>query len=583
MKLNKEQNEAVFHGDGPLLILAGAGSGKTRVITYRIFHLVMNMNLPASNICAVTFTNKSSNEMRERLTTMLKASGKSKSTLKGIFVGTFHALGLKIMRENPEILPVEKNFSIQGRDYQLAIVADVIREEGLDPDVVTDKSLLYMISQAKNNAPSLAEVPAWLDNEYGQPYGSCFKRYQEMLFNFNSVDFDDLILLPNELLRENHEIKEKYRKKFRHILIDEFQDTNPLQFSFLLKILAEPFNLFAVGDDDREVYLWRGADIRIILNFKETFPGSRVTYLQQNYRSKQTILDMANSLIKNNSHRHEKNLWSDRGDGDISHVYEAEDGIDEAEFICSEIEKIRNDIDLSEMAVLFRTNFQSRVFEEALRKQGIPYHLSGGYQFYDRKEIKDILSYLRFIANHNDEKSLLRIINLPRRNIGDKTLQKLRAYATLEKRNLWNVIEEVEECPVDISSASLSGILEFRDFITKFGSELRKPGNFSRAVKSMVESLNFEKEFARSQLEDKVIAAKLANVRELLNAVLEFELSKEGESPDKARLLYDYLQFISIMTSDNEKENTQSRVNLMTIHNAKGLEFEIVFIVGCHE
>lgn len=577
MKLNLEQDEAANHVSGPLLILAGAGSGKTRVITHRIYNLIENHKISNKRICAVTFTNKGAKEMKQRLCAMMNRK------LKGLFVGTFHSLGLVILRENFEHLQIQENFTIQNGDDQLSIVSDVLREFQVDTDEVNEKDALWAFSSAKNAARNISEASMIISDSNGKIFGHMFERYNEILLNYNSVDFDDLLLMPNELLQKNEPVRNKYRERFKYFLVDEFQDTNPLQFSFLMNLLSEPYNLFAVGDDDQSIYGWRGADIEIILGFKKIFPRAKIIYLEQNYRSKQNILDLANAVVQNNSERHAKKLWSQNKSPTRATIYEAADSSDEGDYIASQIDEIARfkNIEYNETAILFRTNFQSRPFEEALRRKMIPYRVSGSFQFYDRKEIKDIIAYLRFLANQNDDKSLSRIINFPKRNIGDKTLQKLRESSFENNTSLYEVIQEIEEFQIQLTSSTVSGILEFRELIEKYSSEIRKKGAFSNAIKSLIDRLQLEREFARSGLEDKVIQAKLQNIRELINSIYDFEQKMAEEN--KENLIYEYLRYISLMTDDDSKDDEEQKVNLMTIHNAKGLEFQSVYIVGAQE
>ncbi len=580
MQLNPEQNEAVYHEEGPLLILAGAGSGKTRVITNRIRNLIDAKGVSPRSICAVTFTNKSAEEMKDRLRSM---TGKK---LQGIFVGTFHSLGLRILRENIEDLPLSENFTIQGQDDQYAIAADIQKEFSIDPEMLPDKVIIWNISQAKNSGLPQWKIGGLLEEKYGMPWADYFDRYQNYLRNTNSVDFDDLILMTRDLLQQKPEIRKKYRDRWQHFLVDEFQDTNPLQFDLLHQLIPPPHNLCAVGDDDQSIYGWRGADIRIILNFRESFPSAKIIYLEQNYRSTQTILDLANATIANNSSRHEKKLWSARGRGENAQVLEADTSENEAELIADQIALLQgiHKIPLSEISILFRTNFQSRPFEEELRRRNIPYHLSGGYQFFDRKEIKDLIAYLRFIANPSDERSLLRIINFPRRNVGDSSLQKLRTMALLEKRKLWEMILELEALEISLPAPAFSGLLEFRDFIQKHEHGLRRPGNLSRAFTAMLEDMSLETEFMKQGVEENKIQGKMYNIKELVNSMYYFENQKKAlPGAEGKQGLFEYLHYLSLVTADREDETITEKVQLMTLHLAKGLEFRAVFLTGMED
>lgn len=575
MQLNEPQREAVYHTTGPLLILAGAGSGKTRVITERINRLINEEKVSASSICAVTFTNKAAEEMKERLRSL---TGKR---IKGLYVGTFHSLGLKILRENVDQLPLEENFTILNQEDQYAIAAEIQKETGIDPEVLPEKTMIWNFSQAKNTGLPAKEISYYLSGKLGSEWEEYFGRYQEYLGHINSVDFDDLLLLPRDLLKSNESVRNKYREKWKYFLVDEFQDTNPLQFDFLRQLIDESNNLCAVGDDDQSIYGWRGADIRIILGFRETYDNARIVYLEQNYRSTQTILDLANSTIQNNTNRHSKKLWSAKGRGEPVEIAETETSEDEAVFLADSIAYLQQTQKqpLSDMAILFRTNFQSRPFEEELRRRNIPYHLSGGYQFFDRKEIKDLIAYLRFIANHADERSFMRIINFPRRQIGDASLQKLRDLALLEKKRIWDILLEIESHDISLPTPAFSGLLEFRDFIQRHEAALRRPGNLSRAFTALVEDLNPEQEFARMGLEENKVQARMYNIKELFNSVYYFESQNQGEKAG----LFEYLQYISLLTTDRDEDQQTDKLQLMTLHLAKGLEFRTVFLTGMED
>jgi len=593
--LNNPQYEAVVHEAGPELVLAGAGSGKTGVITNRIIYLIEKFNLKQSKICAVTFTNKASVEMKERVR---KLSGKR---LKGIFIGTYHSLGLKIIKENLNDLCLEANFTIQTKDDQLAIINEIQKEFEIDNEILPDKKISWAFSQGKNTGLEESKIPSWLDyklDDHDEPWGKMFTRYQQILRNYNSVDFDDLILIPRDLLKREKDIQKKYHNKWDFFLADEFQDTNPLQFEFLKLLMKEPHNLCAVGDDDQSIYGWRGADIRIILNFKESFPDAKIISLEQNYRSNQVILDLANATIKNNPNRHPKNLWSANKGGENAIITETETPEDEAEEIVSIIQYLYNikKKNFSDIAILMRTNFQSRPLEESLRIHNIPYHITGGYQFFDRKEVKDILAYLKFFANHADERSLIKCLTFPKKNIGDKTISKLKTYASLENLKLWDVIEDIETCPISLPSSTLSGIIEFRDLTQKLGSEFHKANNLTKATRDLVDELTLEQEFNKQGLEERIVHAKMLNIRDLIQSVYTFETGEKTESNNfqfqnavnnksssDEKTIYEYLQFITILSGDDKDDNRAGKVSLMTLHLAKGLEFPYVFLAGLED
>lgn len=583
--LNEKQSACVHHGEGPLLVLAGAGSGKTGVIVNRITQL-LSKGIKPSAICAVTFTNKAAREMRERVRELV---GKNP---RGIFIGTFHSLGLLILRENHEAAGIPPNFVILGQDDQLTLAREVLLLNGTDTEVFSEKHLVRAVSDWKNSGNPLDtyfSADAWALRVPQKPIAEIVAQYCERLAGMNALDFDDLILIPENLLGANQAVRERYRSRFSYFLADEFQDTNPLQFRFLCRLMREPFNLCAVGDDDQSIYSWRGADTRIMLEFKQRFPTAEIIALEQNYRSLQYILDIANHLIAHNSARHPKNLYSAVKSPGQAMVFEAADGLQEAEYVADTIVnlRVRQQLDYSAFCVLYRTNFQSRSFEEVLRQRNIPYHVSGSYQFYDRSEIRDVLAYLRFFANQADDRSLLRILNLPRRGISETAVQRLAQYAQLNGKHLWDILTEIEMCEIDISAATLSGILEFKEFIAAHLSEIRRSGNLAKAAQNLVDALQLEREYIRQGLDQQKVANKLLNVRELIRSIEEFESGERQIAmigDDAERNLYTYLQFVALLTADDKESDSElPRVQLMTIHQAKGLEFDTVFVTGLEE
>lgn len=583
--LNERQKRCVEHGEGPILVLAGAGSGKTGVIVNRITNLI-SRGVKPSAICAVTFTNKAAREMRERVREL---AGKNP---KNIFIGTFHSLGLMILRENATAAGVGQNFSIMGQDDQLTLARELLIAAGIDIDLFSEKLLIKAISDWKNSGEAREDFftsELWHLRLPQKNMPEIVQNYVDRLTQMNSLDFDDMILIPERLLERDSEVREKYRARFEYFLADEFQDTNPLQFRFLTHLMRPPLNLCAVGDDDQSIYSWRGADTRIMLEFKNTFPNAEIVALEQNYRSEQYVLDIANQLIANNSNRHPKNLFSSVKTANSATIYEADDGIAEAEYVADAIVagKLRDKREYSHFCILYRTNFQSRSFEEVLRQRNIPYHVSGSYQFYDRTEIKDILAYLRFFANHADDRSLMRILNMPKRSISEAAIGRLSQYAQLNKKHLWSVLEEIEMCEIEVNAATLSGILEFKDFVAEHVSEIKTPGNLAKAATKLVEALALEREFMRQGLDAQKTTGKMLNIRELLRSIEEFvsgdrSLPQLGESAERS--IYTYLQFVALLTADDKEENSDlARVQLMTIHQAKGLEFSGVFVTGLED
>ncbi len=591
--LNALQETCVRHGEGPLLVLAGAGSGKTGVIVNRITQL-LKRGIKPSAICAVTFTNKAAREMRERVRglTGKNAKGAGGLSIKGIFIGTFHSLGLMILRENTDEAGIQKNFIIMGQDDQLTHAREILVQSGVDIETFNEKHFIKAVSDWKNSGEARADFfgdDIWKLKVPPRPIAEIVGEYVERLANMNALDFDDLILIPERLLRNNDEIRNKYRERFEYFLADEFQDTNPLQFRFLTQLMRPPMNLCAVGDDDQSIYSWRGADTRIMLEFKERFPEAEMIALEQNYRSEQYILDIANHLIAHNTARHAKNLFSENKTNNHAVIFEAEDGTLEAEYVADTIValKMRHQLDYSSFAVLYRTNFQSRSFEEILRQRNIPYHVSGSYQFYDRSEIKDLLAYMRFFANHADDRSLMRILTMPKRGISEASIQRLSQFAQLNKKHLWDIISEIEMCEIDISAAALSGILEFKDFIAEHVEGMRKPGQLSKAAQKLIDALQLEREYVRQGLDAQKITNKILNVRELTRSIEDFEAGDRqipGLGEGAERSIYTYLQFVAMLTADDkESESDLPRVQLMTIHQAKGLEFNSVFVTGLED
>lgn len=627
--LNTLQEKCVSHGEGPLLVLAGAGSGKTGVIVNRITSL-LRRGIKPSAVCAVTFTNKAAREMRERVRELARgmdaqgatlgtrpsaaaprgmdaqgathgtrpsAAGREKKasgglSTKGIFIGTFHSLGLMILRENTEEAGIQKNFIIMGQDDQLTHARELLVAAGVDIEAFNEKHFIKAVSDWKNSGEAREDFfgdDIWRLKVPQKPMAEIVGEYVERLSNMNALDFDDLILIPERLLRTSMLVRDKYRARFEYFLADEFQDTNPLQFRFLTQLMREPMNLCAVGDDDQSIYSWRGADTRIMLEFKQRFPESEIIALEQNYRSEQYILDISNHLIAHNTQRHAKNLFSEKKTANHAVIFEAPDGTGEAEYVADTIValKMRHQLEYSAFCVLYRTNFQSRSFEEILRQRNIPYHVSGSYQFYDRSEIKDILAYLRFFANHADDRSLMRILTIPKRGISEASIQRLAQYALLNKKHLWDIISEIEMCEIDISAAALSGILEFKDFIAEHAEGIRKPGQLSKAAQKLIDALQLEREYIRQGLDAQKVTNKILNVRELVRSIEDFEAGERqipGLGENAERSIYTYLQFVAMLTADDkENESDLPRVQLMTIHQAKGLEFNTVFVTGLED
>lgn len=584
-ELNPEQYEAVMTINGPILIIAGAGSGKTRVITFRIAHM-LNAGIPQSQILALTFTNKAAKEMQERIKEL---TGKK---LPFLTISTFHAFGVKVLRQDIEKLGWRENFSIYDETDRNALIKETGRELRYSPEAMDIYKIGIIISDIKTGRKSWTS-----ENEI---YRQLYEGYQEGLKLYNAVDFDDLITLPIKLFREHPEVLSKYKEKFKYIMVDEFQDTSHQQYE-LMKLLSEN-NIAVVGDDDQSIYSWRGADYQNIINFEKDFPNMKEIRLEQNYRSTGTILAAANGVIKHNTNRKDKELWSGNGEGKPIEVYMPDNETAEADFviecirsICAE-EKRKYD----DFCVLMRANTQSRAIEEAFLQDNLPYVMSGGTSFFQRKEIKDIISYLRVIANHDDDVNLLRIINTPRRGIGRTTIEKLNEIAKNLSCSLWEAINTLLEVPEEeADSFMLSSELTFKgeeygdfsegtkeslkDFVKIIESNKSMLGGhgLAKKVRTMVEEIRyFDFLISENPKSEKAARFKYLNIESLINSIEMWENNPETPDPN----LYNYLNRITLLSRDDMDDNEDNgKINLMTIHASKGLEFPVVFIIGTEE
>ena len=551
--LNKNQKEAVLHKDGPCLVIAGAGSGKTKVLTTRIANLI-DGGISSYNILAITFTNKAAKEMRERLSLLVEDNY--------AFVGTFHSFGLKIIRENTEALGLSKNFTIIDSDDVTSIIKKILKDKGLDPKQYSPSYIRNRISFIKNEMLTDSEVLKFFNTPPEKIAFEVYQAYCKLLKRNNSVDFDDLLKLPVELFISRPDILDKYQEHFKYILIDEYQDTNEVQYK-MTKLLAKKYqNIFIVGDPNQSIYAFRQANFRNILNFEHDYQNTKVITLDQNYRSTTTILDAANSVIKNNKERKDVNLFSERGEGVKLKYLRSYDEKHEITLITEEIKKLfelgynRNDI-----AVFYRTNGQSRVVEEMFIKANIPYKVVGSYYFYARKEIKDLICYLRLILNHDDEISLRRVINVPKRGIGAKTIEDLAKKALEENTTMFNVLTSTKE-------------LEFKNLIL----ELEKVAENS-SLTELIDAI-LDKSGLRKELEDdKTLESELR-----LDNLMEFKsITATFEERTGSVNLSDFLEEVSLIADMSEHKAEDDAVTLMTIHSAKGLEFKVVFLIGMEE
>lgn len=565
-ELNPEQYRAVTTVNGAILIIAGAGSGKTRVITFRIAHM-LDMGIPQSQILALTFTNKAAKEMSDRVKELTQRK------LQNLTVSTFHAFGVKVLRADIDKLGYRENFSIYDETDRTALIKECGRELKFSPDALD----IYKISQLFSNIKTGRKNWQTENDMYRQLY-DC---YQEGLKLYNAVDFDDLIVLPIKLFRENPDVLERYRERFKYIMVDEFQDTSHQQYE-LMHLLADE-NVAVVGDDDQSIYSWRGADYQNIINFEKDFKVTEIR-LEQNYRSTGTILDAANGVISHNTNRKDKKLWSGKGEGKPIEIYMPENETEEANFIAESIQgiAIEEKKTYDDFGVLIRANTQSRYIEEAFLQANIPYTMSGGTSFFERKEIKDIISYLRVIANHDDDINLLRIINVPRRGIGRAAIQVINEEAEKLGSTLWTAIQSLVQTEDSAASENLKEDLQdFVNLIESNRQKLLSGRGLSKKVREMVEEINYKDylitEYSKSE---KAVRFKLKNIELLLEMMERWEIDPDNMNPS----LFNYLNRITLMSRDNgDDENDKGKVNLMTIHASKGLEFPVVFIAGAEE
>jgi superfamily I DNA/RNA helicase len=576
--LNPQQLSAVKQTEGALLVLAGAGSGKTRVITYRIAYLILAGKIPAENILAVTFTNKAANEMKERV---LGLVGKERS--EGVIVSTFHSLCVRILRREIEKLGYKRNFSIYSSSDQVGLVRQIVRELNLDGKKYDAESILWKISAAKNNLVGPHDYKPGRGDEYELATARIYPKYQSALKAFNALDFDDIIMLVIELFRGHPEVLERWQENFHYIMVDEYQDTNKAQY-LLIKFLAAKYrNLCVVGDDDQSIYGWRGADVGNILDFEKDYGECRVIKLEQNYRSTANILQAANSVIKNNSKRKQKTLWTDTGSGRLIDLVVANDDEEEASTVVERIqfESFRNKLSYGDFAVLYRANAQSRAFEEKLRYEDIPYILIGGMEFYERKEVKDAISYLKVISNSRDEVALLRIVNFPRRGIGDGTVIRINQWSMEQECPLFEAFGRVSEIP-GIPQATRELVLGFHDLLAEARQRLLKRGRLAEKIAQLFKSIGIEDELYRTMDDRAAARRRVENVEQIVNAAAGYE------EKTAAPTLAGFLEKVSLMDDENfpgkgKKDPGKDSVVLMSLHSSKGLEFPHVFLVGMEE
>ncbi len=565
--LNPAQREAVLATEGPLLVIAGAGSGKTRVLTYRVAHLINAVGAQPNEILAITFTNKAAGEMRERLDRLMGARG------RGLWILTFHACCGRILRREAQRLGYRSNFTIYDQADQIRLTKQCLEELERDPKRFTPRGIHSQISNAKNRLVSPQDYAGRVQSFYDQTVADVYGLYQRRLFASNAVDFDDLLMLTVDVLERFPEARKKWENAFRYVLVDEYQDTNHAQYRLMQLLAAKHGNLCAVGDPDQSIYGWRGAEINNILDFERDFPGTRTIALEQNYRSTNAVLSAANAVIANNRERKEKELWSELGEGEPVRVVEVEDEHAEARFVAAGIAGlVEQGCSGDEVAVFYRTNAQSRVLEDVLVRQGVAYQVIGGPRFYERAEVKDLIAYLQAIDNPYDAVSLQRIANRPRRGIGDSSLARLQTWADAQGRSLWEATEFAEEAGV--GAAPQKAVASFRTVMQSLQS-----GALELPVSELVERVLEQSGYLDALEAERTIEAegRVENLQELVGVAREYQ-----ETADEPSLSH-FLQEISLYSDQDAIRGQESLVTLMTIHNAKGLEFRAVYLIGMEE
>ena len=568
--LNEQQKKGVFTTDGPVLLLAGAGSGKTRVLTHRIAYLIDELGVNSWNIMAITFTNKAAGEMKERVENLVGVGSDS------IWVTTFHSTCVRILRRYADRIGYDNNFAIYDTDDQKTVMKEVCKRLQIDTKQLKERTILGAISSAKDELISPPEYELNAAGDYRkQKIASAYREYQETLRKNNAMDFDDLIMKTVELFKTDQEVLASYQKRFKYIMVDEYQDTNTAQFELIRLLAAGTRNLCVVGDDDQSIYKFRGANIRNILDFEKVYPEAVVIRLEQNYRSTQNVLDAANAVIKNNTGRKEKTLWTDHGNGNRIHFKQFDNAYEEAEFVADDIAgKKRNGIaDYGDCAVLFRTNAQARLLEERFVVEGIPYNVVGGVNFYARKEIKDLLAYLKTIDNGRDDLAVKRIINIPKRGIGAATIAKVQDYADLHEISFYDALCQADEV-TGLTSKTAEKLKPFVNLINVFRSKVDFYG-IKELLEDVIETTGYVKELEASDEED--AEARIENIDELISKAAAFE-----ETHDQPTL-GEFLEEVALVADIDNVEEGNNRVLLMTIHSAKGLEFSHVYMTGMED
>ncbi|HKZ29758.1 MAG TPA: DNA helicase PcrA [Acidimicrobiia bacterium] len=576
--LNPVQREAVAATEGPVLVVAGAGSGKTRVLTYRIAHLIRDLGVPPHAILAITFTNKAANEMKERVERLVGGA------VRAMWVSTFHSACARILRREAPRLGYRSSFSIYDDADALRLATMCVRDLDMDPKRFPPRNIRAAISDAKNELIDYESFAQQGTGFYHEQVADVYRLYQQRLLEASAMDFDDLLMITVELLGAFPDVLDHYQRRFQYVLVDEYQDTNRAQYTLIRQLTARHRNLCVVGDSDQSIYRFRGADIRNILDFESDYPDARVVVLNQNYRSTEVILEAANSVISNNDERKAKHLWTDRGRGDLLSRYEAEDERDEAAFVAEQINALEDEgRSASDIAIFYRTNAQSRVLEEVFVRYGIPYAVVGGVKFYERREVKDVLAYLRVLVNPDDQVALKRVINVPKRGLGTTSIGHLDRFGQSLEVSFHDALVRVDDEP-NLSTRARRQVKEFLALIDVLRAKAENGPK--AAVEAVLEDSGY---LADLQVEQTIEAlGRVENVRELVTVAEEYEIGAEGsmigdeawDDLDGPRRLELFLESISLVAEIDELDEGSATVTLMTLHNAKGLEFPIIFIIG---
>jgi len=574
--LNPPQRRAAEHTEGPLLVVAGAGSGKTRVLTHRIAYLLATGAARPGEILAITFTNKAAAEMRERVGELVGRS------VRAMWVTTFHSSCARMLRADAERLGYSRSFTIYDQSDSLRMLKRVMRELGVDPKRYPARAIQNKISGAKNqliDSDMYAETQGSLFEEV---VAECFPLYEKRMLEANAMDFDDLLVRTVNALELFEEVRERWRRTFRHVLVDEYQDTNHAQYRLLQLLASEHGNLMVVGDEDQSIYGFRHADIRNILDFEHDFPEAEVVKLEQNYRSTQTILSAANAVVERNRERRPKELWTDIEGGELVQLSELGDEHEEARWVAAEIERLGEEhgVGRADVAVFYRTNAMSRIIEDTLVRYEVPYQVIGGTKFYDRAEVKDAVAYLSLLLNPADQVSFLRVVNSPRRGIGNTTQGRLASYANTAGLTIWEVAERAEEVP-GLSAGAVKNVTRFFETMELLKARVES----GAAVADVVQAVLSETGYVEALEAERTVEAegRIENLDAFTEAAAEFDLNREQEGESEVPPLEEFLQQISLLSDQDSIEEEQDLVTLMTVHNAKGLEYDTVFVIGCED